>query len=113
MVIDSSHQGAQKCGQPSSLTMGKDISELSSKIEQLTAEVALLKARKGTQPSTNSPWLSLQEAATILKFSSHRALRNRIKSGKFPPECYRELPTKSGKRSNFIINVDRYIKLLN
>ena len=93
--------------------MNQDLSALTNQIERLVAEVDLLKAQHTPRVKSSSPWVSLQEAATRLNFSSPRALKNRIKSGRFPPDCYREEPTVSGKRSIFMVNVDRYIKLLN
>lgn len=92
--------------------MEADLSSLNQKIQQLSAEVSLLKAQRNKGPEQISPWLPLKEAASRLNFSSDRSLRNRIKNGQFPPECFRVDPTASGKTPKYLVHVERYIKLL-
>jgi hypothetical protein len=92
--------------------MEADLSSLNQKIQQLSAEVSLLKAQRNKGPEQISPWLPLKEAASRLNFSSDRSLRNRIKNGQFPPECFRVDPTASGRTPKYLVHVERYIKLL-
>ena len=92
--------------------MEADLSTLNQKIQQLSAEVSLLKAQQSKVPVQTSPWRPLKEAASRLNFSSPRVLRSRIKSGQFPPECFRVDPTASGKTPKYLVHVERYIKLL-
>jgi len=92
--------------------MEADLSSLNQKIQQLNAEVALLKAQQSNGCKRPSPWLPLKEAASLLNFRSARALRQRILSGKFPPECFREDPTSTGKTIKYLVNAERYIKQL-
>jgi len=92
--------------------MEADLSTLTQKIEQLSAEVFLLKAQQTKGPVQISPWLPLKDAASQLNFSSARALRNRIKNGLFPPDCYCVDPTASGRTPKYLVHVERYIKLL-
>ena len=58
------------------------------------------------------PWLPLKEAAPLLHFPSPRALKNRILRGSFPPDCFRQMPSPSGKRHSYLVNVERYLKTL-
>ena len=41
-----------------------------------------------------------------------RALKARILRGGFPPDCYRQLPSVSGKRHTYLVNVERYLRKL-
>ena len=43
---------------------------------------------------------------------SARALKNRILRGSFPPDCFRQVPSPSGKRHSYLVNVERYLKRL-
>lgn len=92
--------------------MEDDFSNLSQKFQQLSAEMALLKAQQGKRITTSSPWLPLKEAAGRLNFSSPRSLKRRIDNGHFPPDCYRADPTSSGPVTRYLIHVERYIKQL-
>lgn len=92
--------------------MEADLSSLTQRIEQLTAEMALLKAQQGSAKQSVCPWLPLKQAALRLNFSSARALRNRIKNGQFPPDCYCIDPTATGTSPKYLIHVERYIKQL-
>ena len=92
--------------------MEADLSTLNQKIQQLNAEVALLKAQQSHGRKRASPWLPLKEAASLLNFCSARALRQRIQSGKFPPDCFRVDPTSNGKVAKYLVNAERYIKQL-
>ena len=92
--------------------METDLSTLNQKIQQLTAEVALFKAQQSKATHPKSPWLPLKDAASRLNFSSARALRNRIQSGHFPPECVRIDPTCSASSPRYLVHVERYIKQL-
>ena len=92
--------------------MDYELSQINQKIQQLNAEMALLKALQRKGPTHTSPWLPLKEAASCLNFSSARALRNRIKNGLFPPDCYCVDPTASGNAPKYLIHVERYIKQL-
>jgi len=92
--------------------MEADLSCLNQQIQQLSAEVALLKAQQKKGPTQINPWIPLKDAASQLNFSSARALRNRIKNGLFPPDCYCVDPTASGKTPKYLIHVERYIKQL-
>lgn len=89
-----------------------DLTSLKQEIQQLSAEVSLLKAQQSKGPVQISPWLPLKEAASRLNFSSERSLRTRIKNGQFPPECFRIDPTASGRTPKYLVHVERYIKLL-
>lgn len=92
--------------------MESDLKFLNQTIQQLSAEVALLKAQQKKGPTQINPWIPLKDAASQLNFSSARALRNRIKNGLFPPDCYCVDPTASGKTPKYLIHVERYIKQL-
>ena len=92
--------------------MEADLSSLNQEIQQLSAEVALLKAQQKKGPTQINPWIPLKDAASQLNFSSARALRSRIKNGLFPPDCYCVDPTSSGKAPKYLVHVERYIKLL-
>lgn len=92
--------------------MTTDLSTLTQGIQQLRAEMELLKAQRVRGQISISPWLPLKEASVRLHFSSPRALRNRIRNGQFPPDCYRVDPTSPGKAVKYLVNVELYIKLL-
>ena len=92
--------------------METDLSSLNQRIEQLTAEMALLKAQQGRATQHASPWLSLKEAAVRLNFRSARSLRRRIKNGQFPPDCFRVDPTTTETSTKYLVHVERYIKQL-
>ena len=92
--------------------MEAEFSSLNQKIQQLSAEVALLKAQQNKGPTQINPWIPLKEAALQLNFSSARALRSRIKNGLFPPDCYCVDPTASGRTPKYLVHVERYIKQL-
>jgi hypothetical protein len=64
------------------------------------------------RPHKASPWLPLREAAPLLHFKSPRALKARILRGGFPPDCFRQLPSPSGKRHSYLVNVERYLRTL-
>jgi hypothetical protein len=90
-----------------------DLLAINQKLDRMRAELALLKAQRERDSVFNSPWIPLTEAASRLNFSSPRVLKNRIRSGKFPPDCYREDPTTFGHPVRYLIHVERYIKRLN
>ena len=92
--------------------MEVDLSSLNQKIQQLCADVELLKAQQKKGPTQINPWIPLKDAASQLNFSSARALRSRIKNGLFPPDCYCVDPTASGRTPKYLVHVERYIKLL-
>ena len=92
--------------------MEADLSTLNQMIQRLTAEMALVKAQQNKATHHTSPWLPLKEAASRLNFPSARSLRNRIKSGHFPPDCYRIDPTALGSTPRYLIHVERYIMQL-
>lgn len=92
--------------------MEADLSSLNHKIQQLSAEIALLKAQQSKRPGYFNPWRPLKEAAEYLNFPSPRSLRDRIKNGYFPPDCYCIDPTSSGRTTKYLVNVERYIKQL-
>lgn len=89
-----------------------NISAIHQELRQLTAEVALLKAQSTGRKHTDSPWLPLKDAAARLNYKSARALRNRIRNGHFPPDCYRIDPTASERVTRYLVHVERYIKQL-
>lgn len=87
-----------------------EIAELTSQLTRLSAQLQVLTAQ--TQPSEKaSPWLPLSKAAPLLHWPP-RTLRRRILAGQFPEACYRRLPGPSGKRSIYLVNVERYLKTL-
>lgn len=88
------------------------VAELTDHLAQLSAQLRLLTAQQPTAARSLSPWLPLREAAPLLRFSSSRALRTRIQRGTFPPDCYRQVPSPTGKRHSYLVNVDRYLKSL-
>jgi hypothetical protein len=92
--------------------MEADLTTLNQKLKQLTAEMALLKAQQSRGATRTSPWLPLKEAASRLNFRSARALKNRIKNGQFPPDCYCLDPTTSKRVTRYLVHVERYIKKL-
>jgi hypothetical protein len=93
--------------------MDKAVAELTTQLAQLSAQLKLLNAQKEPEPSCKaSPWLPLSKAAVLLHFKSPRALKVRILRGGFPPDCYRQLPSPSGKRHTYLVNVERYLKSL-
>ncbi len=93
--------------------MDNVVTELTAQLAQLSAQLKLLNAQNQPQPAHKaSPWLPLREAAELLHFKSPRALKARILRGGFPPDCYRQLPSPSGKRHSYLVNVERYLKTL-
>jgi hypothetical protein len=92
--------------------MEADFSTLNQKVQRLNAEVALLKAQQIHGSKRPSLWLPLKEAASLLNFRSARALRQRIQSSKFPPDCFRVDPTSAGTTNKYLVNAERYIKQL-
>jgi hypothetical protein len=92
--------------------MEADLSSLNQKLQQLSADVELLKAQQKKGPTQINPWIPLKDAASRLNFSSARCLRNRIKNGLFPPDCYCVDPTASGRTAKYLVHVERYIKQL-
>jgi hypothetical protein len=88
------------------------VMELTEHLAQLSAQLRLLTGVKAANSQAASPWLPLREAAQILRFTSSRTLRNRIVRGSFPPDCYRQLPSPTGKRHTYLVNVERYLKSL-
>jgi hypothetical protein len=94
--------------------MNSDLIELKEQMAMLHAELKLLNAKKPVkQTAEPSPWLSLQEAADLLRFKSARSLRQRIHNGQFPPDCCQRIPSTTGKRHVYLVNVQRYLKQLN
>jgi hypothetical protein len=88
------------------------VAELTAQLSQLSAQLKLLTAQGSPAPQKSSPWLPLKDAAPLLHFPSARALKNRILRGSFPPDCFRQLPSPSGKRHSYLVNVDRYLRTL-
>ena len=74
------------------------VADLTAQLSQLSAQLRLLTAQGPSVRSKSSPWLPLREAAELLHFSSPRALKYCIVRGGFPPDCYRRMPSPSGKR---------------
>lgn len=94
--------------------MDAELIAIKEQISLLHAELKLLNAKKSDKPlAVASPWLSLKEASALLKFESPRALKRRIRSGNFPPDCCQQIPSPTGKRTLYLINVQRYLKQLN
>lgn len=88
--------------------------QITNQLSQIRAELKLLNGKRhSTRALPENPWRNLEEAATALRFKSVRALKNRIKHGQFPPDCWRQIPTPSGKRHTYLIHVERYLKQLN
>jgi hypothetical protein len=84
--------------------MDNVVTELTAQLQQLSAQ---------PQPAAKaSPWLPLREAAPLLHCKSPRALKARILRGGFPPDCYRQLPSPTGKRHTYLVNVERYLRTL-
>ena len=110
--MDRCVASAQNCTPAFGLPMEADLTTVNQKLKQLTAEMAILKAQQSKRAMPNSPWLPLKEAATRLNFRSARALRNRIKKGHFPPDCYCVDPTASPGVTRYLVHVERYIKKL-
>jgi hypothetical protein len=94
------------------IAMEPDYTALHKTVVRLSAEIQLLKAQQSSGYQQSNPWLPLKDAATRLNFPSARALRNRIKTGRFPPDCYRIDPTATGGVVRYLIHVERYIKKL-
>ena len=91
-----------------------DLSLISEQISRLSAELKLLNGKqKAGHFIKQNPWLALDEAASILRFKSARALKSRIKKGQFPPDCWRRIPSPSGNRHTYVIHVERYVRQLN
>ena len=98
--------------EPHVKAMESVVAELTAQLSQLSAQLRLLTAQGQPAPQERSPWLPLKEAAPLLHFSSARALKNRILRGTFPPDCVRRMPSASGKRHSYLVNVDRYLMTL-
>jgi len=88
------------------------ISEIQRELRQLNAEIALLKAQSMRQAHATSPWLTLKEASKRLNYKSDRSLRSQIQKGHFPPDCVRIDPASPELQKRYLVNVERYIKLL-
>lgn len=87
-----------------------EIAELTAQITRLSAQLQLLTAQ--VQPrDTESPWLPLSKAAQLLHWPP-RTLRRRILADSFPENCYRRIISPSGKRTTYLVNVQRYLKSL-
>ena len=91
------------------------LSDIQDQLSMLCAEIKLLNAKNsGKQLLIEaSPWLCLKEAAPLLRLKSARALKARIRAGQFPPDCCKQIPTTTGKRQQYLVNVQRYLKHLN
>ena len=98
--------------EPNTKNLESVVTELTDQLSQLSAQLRLLMAHSQPAPPKRSPWLPLKEAAPLLHFSSARALKHRILRGSFPPDCFRQVPSPSGKRNSYLVNVDRYLKTL-
>jgi hypothetical protein len=83
---------------PGPSDMGQVVAELTDQLARLSAQLKLLTAQQPSPERKSSPWLPLREAAELLHFSSPRALKYCIVRGGFPPDCYRRMPSPSGKR---------------
>jgi hypothetical protein len=92
--------------------MEADLTNLTQEVIQLKAKMELITAQQRSSSHPSSPWFPLKEAAKLLNFSSPRLLKERIKTGLFPPDCYREEPTPNGKQVRYWIDVKSYIKQL-
>jgi hypothetical protein len=92
--------------------MKQVVAELNQHLAQLSAQLRLMTAQQSGGQATASPWLPLREAAQLLRFPSPRSLRNRIMRGAFPPDCYRQVPSPTGKRHAYLVNVERYLRSL-
>lgn len=87
-----------------------EIAELTAEITRLSNQLQLLLSQ--AQPAEKpSPWLPLDQAAPLLHCTP-RALRRRILANRFPENSYRRILGPSGKRSRYLINVERYLKTL-
>ena len=94
--------------------MTSELIELKEQMAKVHAELKLLNAKTmGKQQPEPSPWLSLKDAAALLRFESARALRQRIRRGQFPPDCFQQISSPSGKRHVYLVHVQRYLKRLN
>jgi hypothetical protein len=93
-------------------TVESVVAELTAQLSQLSAQLKLLTAQGQPAQQKSSPWLPLKEAAPLLHFPSPRALKNRILRGSFPPDCFRQVSSPSGKRHSYLVNVERYLKTL-
>jgi len=98
--------------EPHLKAMESVVVELTAQLSQLSAQLKLFTAQGQPPGPKSSPWLPLKEAALLLHFSSARALKNRILHGSFPPDCFRQVPSPSGKRHSYLVNVERYLKRL-
>ena len=88
------------------------VSELTAQLSQLSALLKLLTAEGQPAPQKSSPWLPLNEAAPLQHFPSVRARKKRILRDSFPPDCFQQVPSPSGKRHSYLVNVDRYLRTL-
>lgn len=84
--------------------VSRRLQEAASRLRRLDQEYSSL--------LNDSPWMSPEEAAPLLRLSSGRALRNRIKAGRLPPGTYRELRSPTGKRVSYLVNVRLLLKRL-
>ena len=92
--------------------MEQVVVELTDQLSRLSAQLKLLTAQHPSMAQKSSPWLPLREAAQLLHIASPRALKYRIVRGGFPPDCYRRMPSPSGKRHGYLVNVERYLRTL-
>jgi hypothetical protein len=94
--------------------LNPELAELRQALAQMHAELKLLSAKTLSASACDAnPWVSLKEAAVILQFKSARALKARIERGQFPPNCVQKIPSPSGKRYSYLVNVQRYLRQLN
>lgn len=93
------------------MTATSDISELAAQVEYLTARLQQLTETTTVQRFSN-PWLPLKEAAAVLHYPSAQALRQHLRKGRFPTDCYRAIPGPSGTRCKYLVNVEQYLKTL-
>lgn len=87
-----------------------EIAALTEQLARVAAQLQVLTAQAAPAPKA-SDWLPLSKAAPLLHCQP-RTLRRRIASMRFPESCYRRIPGPSGKRSTYLVNVERYFKTL-
>lgn len=88
-----------------------EIAELTAQITRLSAQLQLLTAAQSQPRDNESPWLPLSKAAKLLHWAP-RTLRRRIVTDNFPENCCRRIVSPSGKRTIYLVNVQRYLKSL-
>lgn len=88
-----------------------DIAWLVQQVEHLTARVDQLTRKAPVQPPS-SPWLPLKTAAALLHYPSPQALRQHLRKGRIPPDCFRVIPGPTGQRCKYLVNVEQYLKSL-